>query len=141
MRKEVLLAILIGATIGGLVAFGVWRANLSLNKAVSPSSGPQPATNNSTNSTPDGLSVTEPEDGTISSSEKFTIKGSAKQGSTIAILAAVENIIVEAKADGTFEAEVKLEGGVNEIKVTAFDPDGKESTTTLTVVYSTEFES
>lgn len=140
MRKEVLLAILIGATLGGLVAFGVWRANLSLNKIASPSSNSQPIANNPQNP-PDNLSVSEPEDGTISSTEKFTIKGSAKPGSTIAILASLENIIVEAKADGTFEAEVKLDAGVNEIKISSFDSAGKESTQTLTVVYSTEFES
>lgn len=140
MRKEVLLAILIGATLGGLVAFGVWRANLSLNKVVSPSSQSQPVANNP-QTPPEGLSVAEPEEGTISSKEKVMIKGSAKPGSIIAILAGLENVILEAKADGTFEAEVKLEGGVNEIKVSAFDTEGKESTQTLIVVYSTEFES
>lgn len=140
MRKEVILAILIGAALGGVIAFGVWRANLSLNKSQDPNSPSTSITGNNEPST-EGLSVAEPEEGTISSKDKVMVKGKSKAGSIITVLAPKENLIFETKTDGTFETEVALESGVNEIKVSSFDSEGKETTQTLTVVYSTEFES
>ena len=141
MRKEVLLAILIGAALGGLIAFGVWRANLSLKKVVSPSSTNQDQGSMNQEPNLNELSISEPEEGTISPISKVVVKGRAMPGSIIAVLSPKENVVVEAKSDGTFEAEVTLEGGVNEIRVTSVDPEGKESTKTMIVVYSTEFQS
>src|SRR3989344_7910173 len=104
MRKEVLLAILIGAVLGLAIAFGVWRANLSLKKVVSPSSNSQTASDNPIPTT-DELAISEPEEGTISASSKIMVKGRAMPGSIIAVLSPKENVVIETKSDGTFETE------------------------------------
>lgn len=135
MRKEVLIAILVGALSGLAVAFGIWRANQALAPKVAPTPSPTPQEE----TVRQGLIVTEPESGVVVSQDRITVRGSATAGSTIVILTNLGEIILEARGDGIFEQEVELEGGANEIKVVAFDPQGNREEKTLTVVFSTEF--
>lgn len=140
MRKEVLVAILIGAILGGAVAFGIWRANLLLvpkKEAVQTQQTPSPG--GSTTQETSSLIITQPENNSILSEGKVTIKGAATPNSTVVILTNSKDLITKADKDGAFEQEVELEGGPNEITVTAYDDSGNETTQTLTLVYSTEF--
>lgn len=145
MRKEVLLAISLGALIGLAVAFGVWRAN----KAFMPPTKTDAAQTSQINDNKGDndqktaqrtLVVTSPETGSIVSTDKTTIQGSATAGSTVTIVSNEDEKIVTAAKDGTFSGELSLTGGPNEIKVTAFDKDGNSATVTLVVVYSTEIQ-
>lgn len=143
MRKEVLVAILIGAILGGAVAFGIWRANLFLvpkkETVQTEQTTPPPAGGQITQET-SSLITTQPENNSIISEGKVTIKGAAVPNSTVVILTNSKDLITQADKDGAFEQEIELEGGLNEITVTAYDNNGNETTQTLTLVYSTEFE-
>lgn len=141
MRKEVLVAILIGIILGGLVAFGIWRANLAFlpqkeetktEQTASPTSKPDASLSS--------LIITQPENGSVIPESKVIIKGAAAPNSTVVILTESNDFITQADKDGGFEQEVELEGGPNEIIVIAYDDSGNETTQTLTLVYSTEFE-
>lgn len=141
MRKEVLVAILIGVILGALVAFGIWRANLALlpkKEAVKTEqrAGPTPSAEVPASS----LILTQPEDNTILSQDKVIIKGATTPGATVLFLTNIDELVTQADKDGAFEQEVELEGGPNEITVTSYDESGNEMTQTLTLVYSTEFE-
>ncbi|GAG26646.1 unnamed protein product, partial [marine sediment metagenome] len=57
----------------------------------------------------------------------------------VAISAEEEDYIIKSNDEGTFEQEVKFEGGLNQILITAFDGDGTSIEEKLTVVFSTEF--
>lgn len=141
MRKEVLVAILIGAILGGAVAFGIWRANLFLvpkKETVQTEQTPPPAGGQITQET-SSLITTQPENNSIISEGKVTIKGAAVPNSIVVILTNSKDLVTQADKDGTFEQEIELEGGPNEIMVTAYDNNGNETTQTLTLVYSTEF--
>lgn len=141
MRKEVLVAILIGIILGGLVAFGIWRANLAFlpqkeetktEQTASPTSKPDASLSS--------LIITQPENGSVIPESKVIIKGAAAPNSTVVILTESNDFVTQADKDGGFEQEAELEGGPNEITVTAYDDSGNETTQTLTLVYSTEFE-
>lgn len=144
MRKEVLVAIILGVGLGAIVAFGVWRANSILSPKVkqamqtpinNASNTNQPSNGNSVSD----LILTQPEDNLVVSKDKLTIKGSASPNSTVVIISSEDQIITESQNDGTFEEEVLLASGLNEVQVLSYDDKGNESKKSLNVVYSTEF--
>jgi len=139
MRREVLVAIILGIGLGALVAFGLWRANLSFAPS---KSQPAPITENSSGQTPEietgNLIVTQPEDNLVISQERINVQGSTTPKSTVVILTPADEVIIESQQDGSFEAEVLLEGGPNELVVKSYDEQGNESQQKLNVVYSTE---
>lgn len=142
MRKEVLAAIIIGITLGAVVAFGIWRAKSYLSpRQISPAAteqNTQPETHNQENTANSDLVVTQPEENTVSPTDKITVKGSANPKSTVVIISNGDQQIIDAKDDGSFEQEISLDAGPNEINVTAYDDQGNEATQTMIVVYSTE---
>lgn len=142
MKKEVLLAIIIGFLMGLIIVFGVWQANktfktIGLKGEVSPSpestitSTPAPTVPSS------ALIITFPEDNFLSNKEKIEIKGKAPISSSIVILYEEGEKIIEADEEGNFQTEITLVGGDNEITISAYTPEGEEITKTLNVVYST----
>lgn len=140
MRREVLFAIVLGVGLGGLVAFGLWRANLIFAPN---NTNPKPLTEITSSPSSEAvevsdLIVTSPEDNLVVSEAAVKISGSATPRATIVILTPADEEILEAKNDGSFEAEVGLDGGPNEILVKSYDENGRESTQKLNVVYSTE---
>lgn len=136
MRKEVLIAIVIGSILGLAVAFGVWRANQAFS--------PKQETQTQQELTPlpepaQTLTISEPEDGSVVDREKIKVKGRATPEAVLVILTNTQEVIITAQASGEFEQEIELEGGANEITVVAYNEEGAEERQTLTVVYSTEF--
>lgn len=138
MRKEVLVAVVIGAVLGLAIAFGIWRANQAFSpkeKIATETETPAPQEEVAEGQ----LVIAQPQTGALVSQDKITVKGSAQPGSTIVILTNSGEAITTAGLSGNFEQEVELSGGANEITVVAYDKDGNESRKTVTVVYSTEF--
>ena len=137
MRKEVIIAILIGFGLGLIITFGIWTANKALKET--PSEGeeaPSPAVEISP--VPAfSLIISQPEDNSISSEEEIAVSGSTMPEAVIVILYEEGEKILEADEDGNFETEITLMGGSNEVKVSAYDSEGSEASQTLTVVYST----
>lgn len=135
MRKEVLVAILVGAALGLVVAFGIWRANQAFAPQGTETT-PQPLIEQKQER---GLVINEPEDGTIVAEDSLTVGGKARPAATIVILTNLSEIIIQADQGGNFEQDAKLEGGANEIIVAAYDQEGNKEEKTITVVFSTEF--
>jgi len=137
VRKEVLIAIIIGFGLGLVITFGIWTANRALE-----TSAPQkqaPLVEETTPTPVPGLSLilTSPEDNSISSEEKIEVSGLTTPGATVVILYQEGEKILEADQEGSFSTEITLVGGANEIKISAFDQEGNQAEKTLTVVYST----
>lgn len=138
MPKEVLIAIIIGIALGIVVAFGFWRANLSLSP------------NNSSNisqPTPDPiiqdfseLAITQPENNSVVSTSTIKVVGVTNPNSVVTILTGKSEYVVQGDNEGGFEKEVELSAGPNEIVITSYDEIGTETSQKLLVVYSTELE-
>lgn len=85
------------------------------------------------------LTLSQPEDGAISSTTTTQVVGKTEKGTTVIISGSLGDEIIEATGDGSFSITVGLEEGVNEIVVTAYSPDEKEEKTeTRTVTYTKE---
>ena len=136
MRKEVVYAILAGGTLGLIIAFGVWRANVAL----SPSGRNSSETNASPTPKPEfAITLARPSQNDVLTESSVTLSGISKPGSHIIVLGEENDTYVKADNKGSFEAEIELLGGVNQIVVTAFDEKGKETSLNLLLVYSSEF--
>jgi hypothetical protein len=144
MKKEVLLAIIIGFGLGLIITFGFWQANKAL-KEVAPKQQlpPQQAQEEEKALPPTpsasllSLVITFPEDNSIINKEKINISGKTSSGATVIITYEEGEKIIEADENGNFSTEITLVGGANEITVSAYDEEGNEATKTLNLVYST----
>jgi hypothetical protein len=139
MKKEVLIAIILGFGLGLVITFGIWTANRALQEqpvtepieaTPTPQATPTPASNLT-------LEITEPEQNSISSEKEINLAGSASPEAIIVVFYEEGEKILETDSQGKFETTVNLAGGANEILIKAFDKEGGEVEKTLSVVYST----
>jgi uncharacterized protein len=77
------------------------------------------------------LQVLLPEDGSISELRECQVIGTTSPSAIVS----VNDQILIANTDGTFQATVELEPGVNLIEVVASNPSGSEAFVNLTVTY------
>jgi len=137
MRKEVLIAIIIGFGLGLVITFGIWTANKAL-KETGPTTAPTEEVEVTPTPTPTlELVITSPENNTISEKEIIEVSGQTTPNAIIAITYPEGEKLFEADEDGSFSTEISLIGGDNLIEISAFNDEGDEATKTLTVVYST----
>lgn len=139
MRKEVLIAIIIGFGLGLVITFGIWTANRAL-RVSAPQEEAAPKEGEEVAPAPTlefSLILTSPEDNSISSEEKIEVGGSTAPGAIVVILYQEGEKILEADEEGKFSTEILLAAGANEIKISAYDQEGNEAEKILTVVYST----
>jgi len=139
MRKEVLVAIIIGFGLGLVITFGIWTANKALKEAAPETA---PPTEEEVEVSPSPIPVIEliittPENNIISEEEIIEVAGQTIPKAIIAITYPEGEKLLEADEDGRFSTEISLVGGDNLIEISAFNKQGDEATKTLTVVYST----
>lgn len=143
MRKEILIAIIIGFVLGLVITFGVWTANKAIKEAPPKEETTNRQAQEEATATPSPtaqeptLTIISPEDNLLSDKEKIDISGKTTPGATVVILFTEGEKIIEADKQGGFSTEITLAGGSNEIKVSSFDKDGKEISKSITIVYST----
>jgi hypothetical protein len=142
MRKEFIIAIISGITIGVVIAFGIWRANTAINttKSISNSdSGKsnqiQPIPENNVQ-----LTIAQPEENDVIASSPVTLSGITEPDTVIVISGEQKDYIVKSSESGSFEQEVALISGVNEILFAYRENGDTALTKSLRVVYSTEFK-
>ena len=130
MRKEALFAIFLGSVIGLAIAFGLMRANKALVPAKQVEATQSPTQNPSLQTeekvAAGALLVVKPQNNAIVPTSKVSVEGSSTPNSTVVI--------------ATNGSEAVLQTSKNQIKVISFDNNGNESSTSLTVVYSTELQ-
>lgn len=138
MKKEVLIAIIIGFSVGLVIAFGLWTANKSL-KQVTPKNEALKFQTDQTTPTPiaQSLTINSPTEDFISNQEKINVTGKATPEATVVIVYQEGEKILTADPQGLFSVEITLLGGANEIKISSFEQDGNENSVIINGVYST----
>lgn len=136
MRKEVIYALIAGAFMGIIIAFGVWRANSAFkpNGNITNEGVPSP-----TQPPQFGITIAKPDNLSVITSTPVEISGITVPESWVVISLGENDYIFKSKGDGTFSQEVALAGGVNQLQVSAVNQKGEVSGSSLTLVYSTEF--
>lgn len=126
MRKEVIVAIILGFIVGITIAFGVYNANQSLKKA---KIAPSPSTSDeviSSSKPKTTLVISEPEDNIVLKNNEATISGQTAPQAVVAIMTEEDNELVIADNEGVFTSNINLISGANEIKVISIDSSGNK---------------
>ena len=135
MRKEVWFAIIGGIILGLIIGFGVYRINFAFKKGGPPQGSPTPSPNNQS-----GLTIAKPNYDDVITSLPLKISGIASKDSWIVVSTNSNDYVVKTDEKGTFEEKVDLEGGVNQMIVSAVTQDNNISSQELRLVYSTQLE-
>jgi hypothetical protein len=136
MRKELVWAAAIGISFGLIIAFGAWRINSSLkSKTVAPT--PTPTSQNIGEAS---ITLDKPEDDDVVTVTPVAVSGITKPLSWITVSGEKGDYIIQSDETGAFSQDVDLVGGVNQIKITAFDSTGNQSSQKVLVVYSSSFQ-
>jgi hypothetical protein len=139
MKKEVLVAILIGFGVGLLITGGIYYTQNNLkatSQIVSPIADEKPKTI-APESIPSTLSLTSPLDESISNQATVSVIGSTSPSAWVVILTEKGEEAVQADSKGNFEKDISLISGENEIEVQSINDKGETVSKTITVVYST----
>lgn len=134
MRKEVLIAIVLGSFLGLFGAYLVWQSNLGGKNASI--STPTPIANNSIVVGNIDLEIKGPKNYSINTTSSVKVSGTARPDSLVAVYA--DKVYLYKTANGAFEIPVELLSPINEIKIRSFLGDIVFSSDLL-VVYSTEY--
>jgi hypothetical protein len=141
MRKELIIAIISGIIIGVIVAFGFWRANSALKPESTTSSQDNPTTESKDKPLEQTqITLAQPEEDDVITQSPVLVSGIAKPDTTLIISSENEDYIVTTSSDGSFEQEVELVGGVNDILFAYSDNENSVQNKNLRIIYSTEFE-
>ena len=132
-KKEILLAVFLGALFGFCVAVFIWKSPIFVN----PASSPEPTRQAAMPTPAFSLTLTSPEDELLTNEGTTTVSGKIQGASLIIISGNLEDKVIEASPD-SFETKIVLEEGPNEIQVTCLGPYGEEVSSLRTVNYSKE---
>jgi len=83
------------------------------------------------------LEIDQPVNESVSKLSRITLSGITEPNAIVAIIMADEEQTIIADEAGKFETEIDLEGGENIISISAFDDDGNSSTKEIIVIHST----
>ncbi|MFH1601612.1 MAG: hypothetical protein ABIB61_01510 [Candidatus Shapirobacteria bacterium] len=142
MRKEVLLAIIIGIILGlGLMLAWERKKKNNIDQSV-PALEEADQQSENIISTPSlaqeqKLIILEPEDETISAQEKIAITGETDPLSTVVVIWEEGEDILVADEQGSFKTEIDLSAGPNEIEISAYNQNNQVIKKILTITYST----
>lgn len=136
MRKEVILAVIIGVLLGGVILYGINLANnssrtdndeseLNGNSQISPFPTPNPENQ---------ISFISPLNHSVVTEAQVTLKGSAKPNSNLAIITESDDILTTTNATGNFSSTINLIVGENLITVTIVDENQATPSSSITVI-------
>lgn len=134
MKKEILLAVLIGLVFGLIITYGIYRATIAISsppRNTSPTVTPSPMEETLSNP---NLTIISPADETVLTERAVTIAGHTLHNSYVVIFVNDEENITTPDEEGNFSIQTTLESGSNIITVHALDEDGRVSKQELTVV-------
>lgn len=140
MRKEILFAIIAGGAIGLLVAFGVWKVNFNLKgTSTKTSNAPTPTSTTSDKQEVFKIILEKPVNKQVITETPVLVSGITKPNTYVVVSGENGDGIMNSSASGSFNSNVDLTGGANQIGIMAFDTDGNSAKANLTVIYSGQY--
>jgi hypothetical protein len=143
MKKEIIIAIILGVFVGLAVTYGVQTANKAITEKTEKAS-PSPnqestasAVNSYQSETKLSLQITSPDNHLVVKENNIEIKGTSKDNAFIAVLGEEDEVLTTADDDGFFATEIPLIKGINNIQVIASDRNNQQLKKEIEIVYST----
>lgn len=140
MRKEVILAVIIGIILGGVILYGINLANTSskLNQGNTETEKGSSKVTPSPSKKPDSLiSILFPPNNSVVTEAKLTLKGTTKPNSNVAIISESDDILTMSDKSGNFSGDINLISGENIITITIVGDKQATSSATITVIRTT----
>lgn len=136
MRKEVLIAVILGLILGSILVYGIYRAS-----KVTPPQESQ--TQNQVSPSPKTevqsiLTLNMPQDGDIFEIETATISGQTNPENALIIVTENDQLLPKINPTGNFAQTIELIRGGNLIQVSAITPTGQRQDIFLNLVYTTQ---
>ncbi len=143
MRKEIFFAIIAGGGLGLLIAFGIWRANVMLKPKDNGSTATSTKMPSATSFESGDLKIViaSPFNMAVLTQTEAVISGITKPKAYVVASGENSDNITNASDSGAFSSNVELTGGANQIQLDAYDANGNQAHTNLTLVYSGQFVS
>lgn len=140
MKKEALIAVIVGLILGLIITVGVYTANRSINQLKA-----NKAAQSDTETLPSPpnhlmdktLEITSHESFDLINQSEITLSGIAWSDAVIALLTEDQEFLITADEEGIFSFNFDLIKGYNEIQVIATDDTGETSSKSLVLTYST----
>lgn len=137
MKKEILISVLIGLTLGLIITYGVYRFRSSI--ADTPTNSLQEVA--STTPTPEletssVISVHNPQDGSVLSGTDLTVTGSTIANAYVVLFVDDTEIISNSDDAGNFSFQVKLATGPNILRLHVVNESGVTTVVERTVIVS-----
>ena len=141
MRKELLLAVLVGISLGLLITFGVYRSRQSADRAQDNQTQDLVTSQVTNDSSQDNsqLSITSPEDESIVDKEQIIVSGTTGANNFVVVFLNDSELITNADQSGNFSVEVELDEGPNLIVVEAINEDGQTCKQERVVTVDSDF--
>lgn len=140
MRKEVLLAVVIGMSLGLLITFGVYQSRRSLSDAQKDQVQDvlkNPVLDEEEDS--GQLAVTSPENNLITDTQRLIVSGNTQANNFVIIFVNNQETISNADESGNFSKEVRLDQGANVLVIYSINQDGLVNQATRTVIVDADF--
>ncbi len=137
MKKEVLVAVVLGVIVGLIITFGIYTANTALQRRtrqINATPSPTPTTGNAKQSS---IIIYSPENDTMTDKDTIQLSGLTTPNASVVIFLDDKPTVTTADPKGNFSADLSLAGGSNIITIVATDETGKQSLEQRSVVYST----
>ena len=138
MRKEILLAVFVGITLGLMITFGIYQN--SENSKTGQNSDTDQLINNPTSTESaiiqdPQLVINSPEEELLTDDEELIVSGSGNPDSFVIILVNDVETISNTDESGNFSVKVELNPGGNLIEINSIDEDGQQVSKQRTVIY------
>ncbi|NCN06670.1 MAG: hypothetical protein GW946_02390 [Candidatus Pacebacteria bacterium] len=137
MKKEILLAIIIGLAFGLVITYGLYRVRKATQSAkTQPISTTAPTTPTEEPAVAAQLTILHPEDNTVQEESSTTVTGTALPDTIIVLFANDMEYITTSDASGNFSFTVDLDEGSTILTVHAVNEDGETVTAQRAIVVS-----
>ncbi|HZZ98743.1 MAG TPA: hypothetical protein VFG51_02310 [Candidatus Saccharimonadia bacterium] len=137
MKKEVVLAVVLGIIFGLVITFGIYTANKAL-KDRQPNATENTATQSPTPDTATTMThIIDPIDGAIVADGTIRLTGTTFPNADVVIFVGSVDQVTTSDATGNFSAQLSLDGGSNVITTIVTTADGKQEHDQRVVVVST----
>ena len=140
MRKEILLAIIVGILVGLGITFGLYLLRQQFGDTSTVDTIEQSRLSetlpNETEEIQGSLTIQQPTPDTYTLESSIRVVGRSLPQSYIVVFVGTNEFITTADSDGDFSLTVTLAPGGNRVTIVATTPDGTQETVVRSVVYS-----
>ena len=138
MKKEIVIAILIGLSLGLFITYGVYQAKTSISKKSDQDQKTLALTPAPNQEFAGELILNSPEDGLIQADKTISVSGTTLPSSFVVVFVGNDENITTSDESGNFSSEVNLKDGVNIITVIVLDESGRSISDNRTIIVSDE---